>query len=111
VARTTEAVVADHLRALNAGDLDAIAADYADDAVLLAPGAALTGGAAIRQAFASAVRALPDAVYTERSLQVSGDAALLEWSRHSATTTSVDGVDTFVVRDDKIWIQTAVVQS
>ena len=49
----TERTLVRHWQAFGAGDVDAIMADYAEDAVLIAPDGPLKGHAAIRALFAN----------------------------------------------------------
>ncbi|MGP4048444.1 nuclear transport factor 2 family protein [Streptomyces sp. 2A115] len=105
--RSPRRVLDDHLAALNSGDADRIAADYADDAVVLLPGTAFTGRAAIRDAFAENARALPDAGYTSVSLTGSSELLLLEWHMSAGSVTVTDGIDTFLISDGLIRRQTS----
>lgn len=80
-------------KAYNARDVDAIAALYADDAVLSAPGApSARGTAAIKEAFrkdiANATKAgISNNAGTSEELGVSGDLAW-EWNTYSAADKS-----------------------
>lgn len=109
--RTPVDVLTDHLKALNAHDVDAILTDYALDAVLITPGAALQGHDALRQAFAGLIEQMPNCVFTEKSVTESTSGAdgviLLEWALESDVATVSDGIDTVVVRDGLIVAQTA----
>jgi uncharacterized protein (TIGR02246 family) len=69
-------------RAWEAGDLDALLADFAPDAVLLAPATYLSGTDAIRTSFASYL-----ATHSVRRIDltrvvIDGDAGALEWTWH-----------------------------
>jgi uncharacterized protein (TIGR02246 family) len=109
--RTPADVLTDHLKALNAHDVEAILADYAPDAVLVTPGAALQGHDALRQAFGGLLEQMPNCVFTERSVTEATAGAeevlLLEWALESDVATVSDGIDTVVVRDGLIVAQTA----
>lgn len=105
--RSPRTVLDDHLAALNSGDADRIAADYADDAAVLLPGTAVTGRAAIRDAFADNADALPGAVYAPVSVTEAGGLILLEWSMATDSLTVTDGIDTFLVSDGLIQRQTS----
>jgi ketosteroid isomerase-like protein len=105
--RTPVEVLTDHLKALNAHDVDAILADYAPDAVLLMPGATLQGHEGLRQAFGGLLEQMPNAVFTERSVTEADGVILLEWTLESDVATASDGIDTVVVRDGLIVAQTA----
>ncbi|MBK7249886.1 MAG: nuclear transport factor 2 family protein [Gammaproteobacteria bacterium] len=103
----TEAVVRHHLEAfLEQQGLDAILADYADDACFLSEGRAYCGRAAIREFFDGFLAALPpEAIcdFTLRSLRVQGEVAYITWS---AGPEFPLGTDTFVVRHGRIVAQT-----
>ncbi|MCW2539346.1 MAG: hypothetical protein JWN95_1071 [Frankiales bacterium] len=105
--RSATEVVTDHLKALNAHDLDAIAADYTDDAVLIFPGGVVSGLPAVRAAFGQGIERMPDAVYTTKSMTEANGVVLLEWTLEAAAATADDGIDTIVVRDGMIVGQTA----
>ena len=103
----TETVVRHHLLAfLEQHGLDAVLADYADDACFLSEGRAYCGKPSIRQFFEGFIAALPPQAidqFSLRSLRVQGEVAYITWSA------GVDlplGTDTFVVRQDKIVAQT-----
>ncbi|WP_181784921.1 nuclear transport factor 2 family protein [Pseudonocardia pini] len=105
--RTPTEVLTDHLKALNSHDADAVVADYAPDAVLILPGAAIEGAEAVKAAFAETFVQLPNAVFSEKSITESGGTILLEWTLEADTATATDGIDTIVVRDGLIVAQTA----
>ncbi|MBT2412785.1 nuclear transport factor 2 family protein [Streptomyces sp. ISL-12] len=105
--RSPRRVLDDHLAALNSGDADRIAADYADDAVVLLPGKAVTGKAAIRDAFADNARTLPGAAYAPLSVTEATGLLLLEWGMKADSLTVTDGIDTFLVSDGLIRRQTS----
>lgn len=94
-------------RAWAAGDLDAIMADYAPDAVLILPGSRVIGASAIRASFAKYL-----AAYTVRRVNltrviVEEDHGALEWTwretRHAdGQERTVDDAIIFTLRADKI---------
>ena len=103
----TEKVVRHHLKAfVEQQGLDAILADYADDACFLSEGCAWCGKAAIREFFDHFIAGLPPGAigdFTLRSLRAHGDVAYITWSA------GIDlplGTDTFVVRHGRIVSQT-----
>jgi hypothetical protein len=104
--RTPQEVFAHHGKALAAGDLDEIVADYADDSVLITPAGAARGRDGIRQAFAKLLADLPNAAWDLKTQIFDGDVLFLEWAADSAINRVDDGVDTFVFRDGSIWAQT-----
>ncbi|BCQ06833.1 hypothetical protein JMUB5695_00245 [Mycobacterium heckeshornense] len=70
--RTPREVFAHHARALAAGDLDEIVADYADDAVLITPDGVMRGKDGIRAAFTRLLDDVPNAAWNlkPRSMRV-----------------------------------------
>jgi ketosteroid isomerase-like protein len=106
MARTPREVFAHHAKALGAGDLDEIVADYADDSVLITPAGVSRGKDGIRQAFAKLLDDLPNAAWDLKTQIFEGDVLLLEWAADSVANRVDDGVDTFVFRDGMIWAQT-----
>jgi ketosteroid isomerase-like protein len=103
----TETVVRHHLQAfVEQQGLDAILADYADDACFLSEGRAYCGKPAIREFFDGFIAALPPRAFGEfalRSLRVQGDVAYITWSAGPELPL---GTDTFVVRQGQIVSQT-----
>ena len=104
--RTPQEVFAHHGKALGAGDLDEIVADYTDDSVLITPAGAARGRDGIRQAFAKLLDDLPNAAWDLKTQIFDGDVLFLEWAADSTVNQVHDGVDTFVFRDGMIGAQT-----
>ena len=105
--RTPEEVFAHHAKALGAGDLDEIVADYADDAVFVTSSGVLRGKEGVRAGFTQLLTDLPNASWTVKTQIFDGDLLFLEWAADSAAIYSDDGVDTFVFRDGLVRAQTA----
>lgn len=105
---TPQDVFTAHAAALATGDADAVAAGYVEDAVLLTIDGVHSGRAAIRDFFAGALAALPEAEFSVGAMVVAGDALLLTWSATSPRGRVTDAVDTFVVDGDRIRLQTTV---
>ncbi|MEP6791805.1 MAG: nuclear transport factor 2 family protein [Ramlibacter sp.] len=103
----TEIIVRRHLQAfVEQQGLDAILADYADDACFLNDDRAYCGKPAIRGFFNDFVAALPpDAIsqFKLHSLLAKGDVAYITWSAGQKLPL---GTDTFVVRQGRIVSQT-----
>ena len=102
-ADTPSEIVARHMAAFNKGDLAALLADYADDAVVLQSGTAVQGKAAIQALFARI--AAPPANGPRRQLTVGriweeGRVGFVNWSGGP-----VSGTDEFLIRDGKIAVQ------
>ncbi len=104
--RTPEEVFAHHARALGAGDLDEIVADYADDAVFISPTGVKRGKDGIRQAFAQLLADVPNAAWSLKTQIYEDDVLFLEWAADAGATKVDDGIDTFVFRDGMIRVQT-----
>src|ERR1017187_128145 len=104
--RTPEEVFAHHAQSLGAGDLDAIVADYADDAFLITPAAVMRGRDGIRAVFTQLLSDVPDAAWDLKTQIYEDDVLFLEWPADAAATRVEDGIDTFVFRDGLIRVQT-----
>jgi ketosteroid isomerase-like protein len=105
--RSTQQVFDDHISALARYDVPAIMADYADDAVLMTIDRVCVGKAEIEAFFVATFAAMPELTFQPTGLQVHGDLALASWTADSATVRCPAGNDTFVIRDDRILMQTA----
>lgn len=105
MARTPQEVFEHHVAAVGAGDLDAIVADYTDDAVLITPEDVARGRDGIRQVFASLLGEVPDAAWDIPTRVFEGDVLFIEWTA-VADQARAEGVDTFVFTDDGIRVQT-----
>ena len=104
--RTPQEVFQHHARALGAGDLDEIVADYADDAFYVSPAGVLRGKDGVRAAFTRLLADVPDAAWDLKTLIYEDDVLFLEWAADAAATRVEDGIDTFVFRDGLIRVQT-----
>jgi ketosteroid isomerase-like protein len=116
-ARTPQQVVAHHFAMIAAGDLDALVNDYTDDAVVITAAGVTRGKAAIRAQFAQllrpaaaapgasgavAPRAGPDII----EKHFAGDVAWLMWVRNAGKANEMRGVETYLVRDGRIRLET-----
>lgn len=104
--RTPQEVVVHHGKALVAGDLDEIVADYSDDSVVIASAGVARGRDEIRQVFVTLLDDLPRADWDLTTQVFAGDVLFLEWAALAAGSRAEDGVDTFVFRDGMLWAQT-----
>lgn len=104
--RTPEEVFQHHAKALGAGDLDQIVADYADDAVFISPAGVKRGKDGIRSGFTELLADVPDAAWDLKTQIFEGDVLFLEWAADAGATFVEDGIDTFVFRDGLIRVQT-----
>jgi hypothetical protein len=98
MARTTEQVLQDHMASLMRGDLPAIMADYAEDAVLMT----------LETFFLNGLGAMPNMRMGSAGVQVHGEFALVAWSAEFDGGAIPHGVDTFFIHDDRIHVQTVV---
>jgi predicted SnoaL-like aldol condensation-catalyzing enzyme len=103
--RTPEEIFAHHAQALGAEDLDAIMVDYADTAYLIIPSGIQRGKDAIRNFFAGALQALPQAQWGVKTI-FEDNILFLEWTADSTKASVSDGVDTFIFDDGLIQVQT-----
>lgn len=103
----TETVVRQHLQAfLERRGVDAILADYADDACFLSESRAYCGKSAIREFFDGFLASFPPRAFAQfalRSLRVQDEVAHITWSAGPELPL---GTDTFVVRGGRIVSQT-----
>jgi ketosteroid isomerase-like protein len=109
VGGSTEQVLARHWKDFQAGDVEAIIADYAADAVLISMMGTLKGHAQIREAFQSIFSHLfpPGASALKLEKQViEGETAYIIWSGTAPKYDVPFATDTFWIRDGKIAIQT-----
>ena len=123
-ADSVQAVMDRHVTAMKAGNLDAVMADYADNALVIAPhGIApgqkevsgndvFVGKANIRKFFA--VLNDKDHVPGSKSMTVKyesrgNDTAIMRWVQFPGTKQEVAGNDTWVVRDGKVITQIVAV--
>jgi hypothetical protein len=99
----TERVVMRHLAASKAGDASVVRRDYSEDAVVIFGGTATAGIDAVEQVFVDLYERTPlDLTYTARAFE--GKVGYVVWTMNDLT-----GSDSFIVRGDKIAVQTGVV--
>ena len=107
-ARSTKEVVEQHHEKVGARtkDVEAIIADYADDAIFIMPDKTLVGKEAIKDAFTEFFKGFPNLRFTESKIIIEGDIVLIMWNGVSDTGTIPYAVDTFIIRNDRIQRQT-----
>lgn len=107
----TQQTLQSHLEAFGRGDVDAIMADYADDAVFYTPDGALRGKTQIRRLFDDLVAKFPPGSSVDIARQtVDGELAYLVWSGESDKLEIPFATDTLLVHDGKIVRQTFAAQ-
>ena len=104
--RTPQEVFQHHAEVLIAGDIDGIVSDYADDAVFITPEGVRRGKDGVREGFVKLLGDVPSAEWNVPTQIFEGDILFIEWSADSDKTRVEDGVDTFVIRDGLIHVQT-----
>ena len=103
--RQTEAVFAHHVEALGEG-LESVLSDYAEDAVLYTPDGPKRGRGEIRAFFeVFMAETLPKLLKSFELLRtdVDGEILYVTWT---AGAVAPLGTDTFIIRDNKIQVQT-----
>jgi uncharacterized protein (TIGR02246 family) len=105
MARTPQEVFSAHAAAIAAADLDAVAADYAEDAVFVTPDGLVRGRDRIRETFAGLLAEIPDASWEFPTQHFVDDVLFLEWTAVSEKARA-EGVDTVVFADGLIRVQT-----
>lgn len=104
--RTPKEIMKAHGRALVKGDLDAVVANYAEDAIFITPTGVSRGRAGVREAQSQTLTELAGARYTYRTNLIEGDVMFLQWSADAENFTVDDGVDTLVFDAGYIRVQT-----
>ena len=105
--RSPAQVLQDHVSALLSGNLDRIACDYDEDAVIITPGNVVSGHDQIKAYYASIFRLMGGPGNLEAvSVTTSGTVLLLEWTLDSPHLVVGDGTDTFVIEKGRISYQT-----
>ena len=105
-ARTASEVFAHHGATLVAADIEGLVSDYAEEATLLTSDGPSHGTREIRTFFAGLLERFEEPAWREISTVVDGDVVLHEWGVRSASGEVAQGVDTFVIRDGLIRVQT-----
>lgn len=103
--RSPAAVARAHIEAVESGDVEAMAADYADDAVLERAGSTYRGRDAIRDYFATVPARLGDARVVFDRLDVDGDTAVFSWHLEGGAAPA-SGTDVCRIADGAIVTQT-----
>ena len=104
--RSTAEVLDEHLRLRSAGELEKdLAHNYAPDVVLLCDPGVLQGREAVRKSADRLAWQIPHARFEYPVRQVQGEYALLVWNAFSPDGHVHHGVDSFVIRNGCIVMQ------
>jgi hypothetical protein len=107
MARSTAEVIDDHLRRREAGDLEGdLETNYAADVVLLCEHGPMHGRAGVRQSAQQLAKQIPGASFEYLAKVIEGEFVLLFWRGESRQARAEHGVDSFVVRNGQIVMQT-----
>lgn len=111
--RSTQDVLDNHLKCFSEGNLAALLADYAPDAIMFTSTGPFRGVDAIKPMFQAlfAEFSKPGVSVNMQRLSIEGDYAYLLWSAETADNTYEMATDTFVVRDGKIVAQSFTAKS
>jgi len=104
---STKDVLDHHTKALRDGDLNAVLADYASDAVFFTKDGAFKGLDAIRLVFATIISEFskPGTKINRTQQLIDGDYAYILWTAETTDNVYEMGTDTFVIREGKIVAQ------
>ena len=104
--RSTAEVLDDHLARRTAGDLEGdLEHNYAPGVIFLCEHGPRTGRDAVRESAERLAKQLPEASFQYRVKQVDREYALLLWRADSPKARAEHGVDSFVIRDGRILMQ------
>jgi uncharacterized protein (TIGR02246 family) len=104
--RTAQEVFQRHARATIAGDLEDIISDYAEDALFITQSGLLRGKDGVREGFTKLFGELPDPHFDVHTRILEGDVLFLEWTATATGPRGENRVETFLVRDGEIVLQT-----
>lgn len=104
--RSADDLFRDHLLAVNSGDMETILKDYADHAQMLTAQGALKGRAGVEAFYTQAFSLLPGAQLAVKHTVAGENSLLVWWSAESSAGRIDDGIDTFVIEDCLIVLQT-----
>ncbi|MFC6835119.1 nuclear transport factor 2 family protein [Halomarina ordinaria] len=110
---TTEEVLDRHLEAFGAQDMDAILADYDEDAVVVAQLETYRGLDEIEELFAGLFEEFddPDVTFSLDESLVEDEYGHIVWRASTPETEYEFATDTFVIRDGNIVAQTFVAKT
>jgi ketosteroid isomerase-like protein len=101
--RTTQEVFDSHKEALETGNFEQLASDYAEDAVFVTLDGSFVGPEAILTGFFQTVFGqFPDAKINFEKVAIEGDVCLLQWSAEASNASVPHGVGVFIIQDGLI---------
>jgi uncharacterized protein (TIGR02246 family) len=101
--RSTQEVFDAHRKAIETGDVEKLAADYAEDAVLVTLDGSFIGRDAIMNGFFNTILSqFPDIKVNFEKIAVEDDVCLLQWSAEASNATVPRGTAVFIIRDGLI---------
>lgn len=106
----TEKVVEHHIQSGNDRNIEEVMRDYADDAILIAPGGVLfKGKQAIRTSFEQLMAQDTGSAVVPNQKVFEGEVGYVVWTMDAGTAGAAHGSDTFIVRNGKIEVQTVTI--
>lgn len=101
--RTAQEVFDSHREAIETLDLEKLAADYAEDAVLITQDGYFEGREAILKEFFQATMAqFPDLKINYDMIAIEADVCLLQWSAEASNVTIPVGIGVLFIQDGLI---------
>jgi ketosteroid isomerase-like protein len=104
-------VLMHHLTSLGAGQMDELMLDYTDDSILMSPDQTFHGTAEIRAFYQAAIAGFPPELMKALMMirqDIHDEVAYITWKAEPFIKM---GTDTFVIRDEKIAVQTFLMVS
>lgn len=101
--RTTEEVFNSHREAIETVDFEKLAADYAEDAVMVTLDGSFIGREAIMSGFFQQIAAqFPDIKINFEKVAIEGDVCLLNWTADASAMSMPAGVGVLFIKDGLI---------
>lgn len=105
--KSTRKVIESHLALRKAGDLEKdLQANYSKDIVLIDSHTVYKGFNGMRKSAKELAKSVPEAAFRYRRIRVAKNVGYLVWSARGKGIIVEEGVDTFVVEEGKITVQT-----
>jgi hypothetical protein len=107
MARTPTEIIEDHLMRRLKGDVEGdITHNFAKDIIILSSLGTFRGHAGVRESAKKLKEQLGDAMFAYNHTMIEGDFGFLEWSANAGDRDVHDGADSFLIKDEKIVLQT-----